>query len=109
MDNQQNNPTQDNQAVTDPAQTPAAPVTPAPTAGKFKVDVIKDKCIGCGSCEAIAPEVFKLDDEGKSVVVSQDGADDETKLTAAKSCPADAITVTDTETNQQLWPEATAA
>lgn len=29
-------------------------------------EVNKEKCIGCGTCEALCPAVFELDSEGKS-------------------------------------------
>ncbi len=29
-----------------------------------KVKVIKDACIGCGSCQAIAPAIFEIGDDG---------------------------------------------
>ncbi|MBP7768849.1 ferredoxin [Candidatus Woesebacteria bacterium] len=72
--------------------------------GKYKVEVIRDKCISAGSCVAIAPLVFQFDEEKIAKVISQDGADDEMKLLAAQSCPTMAIIVTDTETGKQVWP-----
>jgi ferredoxin len=72
--------------------------------GRYHVAVIRDKCISAGSCEAIAPKVFKLDEHDIAVVISQDGNDDETKLLAAQSCPTMAIVVTDTQTGKQVWP-----
>ena len=72
--------------------------------GKYKVEVIRDKCIGCSSCVAIASDTFKLDEKEISIVLSQDGNDDETKLLAAQSCPEMAVIVTDTETSKQVWP-----
>ncbi len=72
--------------------------------GKYRVEVIRDKCISAGSCVFIAPEVFELDEEQLARVISQDGNDDETKLLAAQSCPTAAIIVIDTETNKQVWP-----
>jgi len=74
--------------------------------GKYKVEVIREKCISAGSCEAIAANVFNLDEEGIAVVVSQDGNSDEEKLLAAQSCPTNAIIVTDTQTGEQVWPKA---
>lgn len=74
--------------------------------GKYKVEVIREKCISAGSCEAIASNVFELDEEGIAKVVSQDGNTDEEKLLAAQSCPTNAIIVTDTETGEQVWPKA---
>ncbi len=70
-----------------------------------QVKVIKAKCESCGTCVAIAPKVFQLDEEGIAKVISQDGHDDETKLMAAQSCPKMAIEVTDAETDEQIWPE----
>lgn len=72
--------------------------------GKYKVTVIRDKCISAASCVAIAPKVFELDEEDLAVIISQDGNDDETKLLAAQSCPTMAVIVTNTETNEQVWP-----
>lgn len=72
--------------------------------GKYKVSVIREKCIAAASCVAIAPGVFKLDEEQIAAIISQDGNDDETKLLAAQSCPTAAIIVTDTTTGQQVWP-----
>jgi ferredoxin len=106
--------------ATAPAGAPTAPssVTPPPTPqvplqkpstqsaqiGKYLVEVIREKCISAGSCVAIAPKVFELDEEGLARIISQDGNDDETKLLAAQSCPTAAIIVTDTETGKQVWP-----
>lgn len=72
--------------------------------GRYRVEVIRDKCISAASCVAIAPRVFQLDEEGIAVVISQDGHDDDTKLLAAQSCPTAAITVTDTVTGEMVWP-----
>lgn len=72
--------------------------------GKYKVEVIRDKCISAASCVAIAPAVFDLDEEQIAIILDQNGNDDETKLLAAQSCPTAAIIVTNTETNEQVWP-----
>lgn len=80
------------------------PVIQSKQIGKYKVEVIRSKCISAGSCVAIAPKVFDLDEKGIAIILSQDGEDDEMKLLAAQSCPTAAIIVTDTETGQQVWP-----
>jgi len=72
--------------------------------GKYKVEVIREKCIGAASCVAIAPKVFDLDEKQIAIILSQDGEDDQTKLLAAQSCPTAAVIVTDTETGEQVWP-----
>src|SRR5260221_2157035 len=72
--------------------------------GRYKVEVIREKCIGAASCAAIAPNVFEMDEEDIARIISQDGDDDDTKLLAAQSCPTAAIIVTDTTTGEQVWP-----
>ena len=72
---------------------------------KYKVRVIRDKCIGAASCVAIAPKVFQMDKENKAIVLSQDGNTDDEKLLAAQSCPTGAIVVIDEETGEQIWPK----
>ena len=73
--------------------------------GKYKVQVIRDLCIGAASCIAVSPTVFQLDGENKAII--QDGSTDteENILMAAQSCPTKAIVITDTETGKQVWPE----
>ncbi len=107
--------TQPTTPVAPPAQLPDGVITSATPnggvvqtkqIGKYKVEVIRDKCIGAASCAAIASNVFELDEQNIAVVISQDGDDDDTKLLAAQSCPTAAIIVTDTQTGQQVWPVA---
>ena len=69
--------------------------------GKIVID--RNLCIGAASCVAIAPGVFELDSENKAVVYNDAGADDETTLLAAQSCPTRAIIVFDTKGNQ-IYP-----
>lgn len=91
--------------VAAPQAQPAAQGAPQQVQiGKYKVEVIREKCIGAGSCAAIAPHVFELDEENLARILSQDGDDDDTKLLAAQSCPTAAIIVTDTTTGEQVWP-----
>jgi ferredoxin len=74
--------------------------------GKYRVEVVRNKCISAGSCEAVAPAVFELDEEGIAVVISQDGNTDEEILLAAQSCPTDAVIITDTSSGEQVWPKS---
>lgn len=99
--------------MTEPQQSTAQVKSVLPTVkkvvqekqiGKYKVEVIREKCIGAASCVAIAPGVFALDEEQIAIILEQGGNDDETKLLAAQSCPTAAIIVTDTSTGQQVWP-----
>ncbi len=72
--------------------------------GKYKVKVIRSKCIGAASCVAIAPKVFVLDGTNLAYVISEDELD-ETKLLAAQSCPTAAIEIEDIETGEKVWPK----
>jgi len=68
-----------------------------------RIFVDRDLCIGAASCVAIAPAVFALDDENKATVINDKGADDETILLAAQSCPTRAIILFDEQGNQ-IYP-----
>jgi ferredoxin len=58
---------------------------------KLKVD--EDKCIGCGTCVAVAPKSFKLNDDGKSIPIDPPGDEESAVQEAIESCPVDAISV----------------
>lgn len=60
----------------------------------MKAKVIRDNCIGCGACQAIAPNIFEIDDEGISVakVTEVPNDDQEDFKDALESCPTGAIT-----------------
>lgn len=68
-----------------------------------KIFIDRDLCIGAASCVAIAPGVFALDDENKAVVINESGADSETIILAAQSCPTRAIILYD-EAGNQIYP-----
>jgi len=57
-------------------------------------------CSAHGDCVAIAPTVFALDE---TAVVIGGGTDAEI-LAAAEACPALAITVTDTDSGEVIFP-----
>lgn len=61
------------------------------------VKVIYDKCIGCGKCYALCPEVFTLDDEGIAIVRTAfdicDNEIDEKIEQAKRVCPTNAIKI----------------
>ena len=54
----------------------------------IKVD--EEKCIGCGSCEAVCPQVFKIK-EGKAKVIAQKNIP--CVKEAKNICPVDAISI----------------
>jgi ferredoxin len=70
----------------------------------YQVKVDRVLCIGAGSCVAVAPLAFALDNEAKAIVLpTASQTDDTTLLESAKSCPVAAIIVTD-ETGKQVFP-----
>jgi ferredoxin len=69
----------------------------------MKVKVDRELCSGVSNCVAIAPTVFKLDDQSKAVVLDPGSVDEKTLLEAAESCPEKAIIVEDDE-GIQLYP-----
>jgi ferredoxin len=68
-----------------------------------RVVVDRDACIGAAPCVTIAPGVFQLDEDNKAYIVDQDGADAETIMLAAQSCPVQAIIVFD-DRGHQIYP-----
>ena len=72
------------------------------------VDVDKSLCIGCCSCETIAPDVFQINKESmsnpKSSVINQKGAGANKIMSAAETCPTKAISVDDINAKQRLYP-----
>ena len=57
----------------------------------YKVKVDKEKCIGCGACVAICPEIFQLKES--KVNVKKASTEKECAKQAADSCPVNAITL----------------
>jgi ferredoxin len=57
----------------------------------MEVKVDHEKCIGCGRCTEICPSTFRLNEQGKSEVISHD--DIECAKKAADQCPQEAISV----------------
>ncbi len=72
------------------------------------VDVDKSLCIGCCSCETIAPGVFEINKQTrsnpKSSVINQKGAGINKIMNAAQTCPTKAIKVENLNTKEILFP-----
>ncbi|HNW96503.1 MAG TPA: ferredoxin [Candidatus Paceibacterota bacterium] len=58
-----------------------------------KIIVNKNKCIGCGTCVALASDIFEMDKNGKSKVKESPIIDEESLKLAIDSCPAQAINI----------------
>ena len=74
----------------------------------LSVDVDKSKCIGCCSCETIAPNVFAVDKittfNPKSQVHNQYGASEGKIMDAAETCPTHAINVNEKKSGRKIYP-----
>ncbi|MBS3926242.1 MAG: DnaJ domain-containing protein [Nitrosarchaeum sp.] len=72
------------------------------------VDVDKSLCIGCCSCEMIAPDVFSINRNSrsnpKSSVINPKGAGINKIMNAAETCPTKAIIVENADTKEKLFP-----
>ncbi len=72
------------------------------------VYVDKSLCIGCCSCEIIAPDVFLINknvkSNPKSSVINSKGAGINKIMNAAETCPTKAIIVENLETKERLYP-----
>ena len=55
-----------------------------------KVKVDGEKCLGCGSCVALASKSFKME-KGKAVTLDPAGDSEEVIQSAIDSCPVGAI------------------
>ena len=74
----------------------------------LSVNVDHSLCIGCCSCETIAPQVFAVDKSSKmnpkSSVINQRGTKSDRIMDAAQTCPTKAIRVEEKETKRRLYP-----
>ncbi len=57
----------------------------------MNIKVDQEKCIGCGTCVAIAGQTFRFNDAGKVEVIADGGEDEAVVKSAVESCPVTAI------------------
>jgi len=61
-------------------------------AGTVYID--EDECIGCGTCEELCPEVFKLNEvTDKADVIKPQGGPEDCIEEAISSCPVSCISL----------------
>ncbi len=59
-----------------------------------KIELDKFHCKGCGACEEVAPEVFKMDETGeKADIIDEEAGNVEKVEYAAAMCPTKCIEV----------------
>lgn len=75
---------------------------------RLRVNVDPSLCIGCCSCETIAPNVFEINRNArsnpKSTVKNEAGAGVNRIMNAAETCPTKAILVDNVDTGERLYP-----
>jgi ferredoxin len=68
-----------------------------------KVRIDRDLCAGIGNCVAIAPSAFQLDSENRAVITDPDSVSEDKLMSAAESCPVNAVILEDDE-GIQIYP-----
>ena len=62
-----------------------------------RVSVDRELCVGSGSCEMLAPDVFEVDDDGVLTVLVPEPGDDDVPAVrdAVQACPTRALSLVD--------------
>jgi ferredoxin len=61
-----------------------------------RVEVDRDRCVGSGTCEALAPVVFEVDDDGVLAVLREPAEDELPDVRdAVQACPTRALALAD--------------
>jgi len=60
-----------------------------------KLVIDKAKCIGCGTCVALSPKVFKMTDDGKAEIIDETADSKENIQNTIDACPVQAISYKD--------------
>jgi ferredoxin len=63
----------------------------------MRIDIDRDRCASTGGCEALAPDVFEIGDDGALVVLipEPDRADLADVRNAVAACPTRALSLTE--------------
>ena len=56
-----------------------------------KVELLNERCFGCGACRSVAPENFTCNDEGRTTMISNEATNE--AIEASEICPASAIII----------------
>ena len=62
-----------------------------------RVEVDRERCVGSGTCEMLAPDLFEVGDDGIVAVLrpDADGADVVAAEDAVQACPTQALSLVD--------------
>jgi ferredoxin len=81
---------------------------------KYKIEHDKSGCIGCGACVAVAPDHWKMNDDGKADIIKGKERPDEWQereitekdfkenMEAAESCPVNVIHIKTLEKDEKI-------
>ncbi|MEV7089479.1 ferredoxin [Streptomyces sp. NPDC093085] len=73
-------------------------------ATRWQVAVDLDRCIGSGTCLALAPHLFQTGASAVTEVSAAEAPAESAVLDSAVCCPSQAITITDAATGAPLHP-----
>jgi ferredoxin len=71
---------------------------------RLRIELNTDRCRSFAKCTTTAPAVFALGEDRKVVILDKAGADDETIVRAAKSCPYRVIALFDDTSGEPVFP-----
>lgn len=71
---------------------------------RLRIELNTDRCQAFAKCTTTAPAVFRLGANRKVMVVDVAGADNETIVRAARSCPYRVITLIDDASGAPVFP-----
>jgi ferredoxin len=81
---------------------------------KYKLEQDHENCIGCGACVAVAPDYWKMADDGKASIIKCKVREDKWEekeieqkdlqhnKEAAESCPVNVIHITTLDDNKKI-------
>ncbi len=80
---------------------------------KYKIELVRNDCIGCGACTAVSPDFWEMADDGKTDIKGGkkegdnmtkeiEDSDLDTNKEAAESCPVNVIHITNLSNDEKI-------